>query len=443
MKPIRFFALVGIFTTISIVLPAVAEVRQQTPLSQFPNYVVIGAFAVHKNAINFTRHASQLHLAAKFEMNPFRNLYYVYVLSTADREEALREANKLRSETEFTDTWVYSGNMGNLPPGAEETRGIDIHPVTQNKMDNVPAESQQSSSSSAASLSSTHLGDSQGSATTTALSATGQSITASTVPFAEQSTSTEQQPGTLSASAASVPDQSDEVDGKKFVFTIYRGIDNLPLQGDVDIIDTERSRKLGTYQGNTPVRVSSPTTKSGMVSLVCEVFGYRKVQKEINYSNPEGDGITSKDGSTNVPFELIRLQKGDIAVMYNVYFFKDAAVMRPESRYEINSLLEMLKENPNYKIKIHGHTNGGSHGKIISIGESKNFFSLSDTKEGFGSAKKLSEERAKVIHEYLTTNGIDEKRTQVKAWGGKRPIHDKHSTRANENVRVEIEILED
>jgi outer membrane protein OmpA-like peptidoglycan-associated protein len=103
----------------------------------------------------------------------------------------------------------------------------------------------------------------------------------------------------------------------------------------------------------------------------------------------------------------------------------------------------MLKENPKYKIKIHGHTNGGAPGKIISMGDSKNYFSLTNTKEGFGSAKKLSEERSTVIRDYLVSEGIESKRTIVKAWGGKRPIHDKHSNRANENVRVEIEILED
>jgi outer membrane protein OmpA-like peptidoglycan-associated protein len=177
---------------------------------------------------------------------------------------------------------------------------------------------------------------------------------------------------------------------------------------------------------------------------VCNVFGYRKVQRDINYKNPEGEGIT-KDDENNivVPFELIRLQKGDIAILYNVYFFKDAGVMRPESRYEVGSLLEMLKENQNYKIKLHGHTNGGAAGKIISMGDSKNYFSLTGTKEGFGSAKKLSLERAEVIRDYLVNEGIDSKRIEIKAWGGKQPIFDKLSTRAQENVRVEVEILED
>jgi len=104
----------------------------------------------------------------------------------------------------------------------------------------------------------------------------------------------------------------------------------------------------------------------------------------------------------------------------------------------------MLNENTKYKIRIHGHTNGNAAGKIISMSkDSKNFFSLNDTKDGFGSAKQLSEERAIIIRDYLVNNGVDSKRMDVKAWGGKRPIHDKLSNRAQENVRVEVEILED
>ena len=70
-----------------------------------------------------------------------------------------------------------------------------------------------------------------------------------------------------------------------------------------------------------------------------------------------------------------------------------------------------------------------------------NFYSLSNTRQGGGSAKKLSEERALVIREYLISSGISADRMKVEAWGGKKPIHDKNSARAHENVRVEIEIL--
>ncbi|HEY9488005.1 MAG TPA: OmpA family protein, partial [Chryseosolibacter sp.] len=158
---------------------------------------------------------------------------------------------------------------------------------------------------------------------------------------------------------------------------------------------------------------------------------------------PAEDLYLDDKGALVVPFELVRLQKGDVAIMYNVFFFKDAAVMRPESRYEVNNLLDLLVEHPSYRICIHGHTNGNTSGKIIRMGKPGDFYSLTGTKHGVGSAKQLSEERAMVMREFLIEKGISADRMIVKAWGGKKPIHDKHSVRANENVRVEIEILSD
>jgi outer membrane protein OmpA-like peptidoglycan-associated protein len=138
---------------------------------------------------------------------------------------------------------------------------------------------------------------------------------------------------------------------------------------------------------------------------------------------------------------LIRLHKGDIATLYNVYFYNDAAVMLPESQYELNNLLAMMQEKP-YNIVLHGHTNGNASGKIITMGPDKNFFSLSgDVKEGFGSSKELSRERAQTIKEWLVVNGIAADRIEIKGWGGGRMIHDKHSVNAKKNVRVDVEVV--
>jgi outer membrane protein OmpA-like peptidoglycan-associated protein len=421
MRMLKFFALVGIFSAFLRPLPTQAATANQLS-DVHPNYVVIGAFRFHKNATRFTSHAQKdLQLNAKYELNKNRNLYYVYVLNTADREHAIAEARRLRSESEFKDTWVYSGMLGkNVKPG-QAYSGVDINPMTNQSMDEVAAEKGQSAGSTEA---------------------------------AEISNSTS--PGTTSAESVSTPiaeakkeekteEPDSEVEGKRFFFSLSRATDNQKVEGDVDVIDLDKVKKMGTYKANMDVKITKPAGRSGKVSLVCEVFGYRKVQRELDYNSPEGEGIQQdENGAVVVPFELNRLQKGDIAIMYNVYFFNDAAIMRPESRYEVSSLLDMLKENPKYKIKIHGHTNGKSHGKILYLEEgSTNFFSISKTKEGTGTAKRLSEARAELIKNYLVANGVDENRMEVKAWGGKRPIHDKHSTRARENVRVEIEILED
>ncbi len=412
----KLFALVGIFLITALTEPTHAAFAGQGPIDQRPNYVVIGAFRVYKNAIRFTAHAHKdLKMNAKFELNPYRKLYYVYVLSTDDQNLAINEAKRLREESEFRDTWVYFGTLGDRPIDPEDNSagGQDINPLTAGTINEV--------------------------------SKTDNSTTAAPNPdvVADSQVPSQSTRSIPTAAAGDKMKSLDEASGKDFHFKVFRASDNSIVEGDVDAIDTEKTRKIGTYKANIPVRL--PNSNLNKVSFVCEVFGYRKVQRDIEYANPEADGLSKDEsGAVIVPFELARLQKGDIAIMYNVYFFKDAAIMRPESRYEVSSLLDMLKENPKYKIRLHGHTNGGAAGKIISMAKgSENFFSLNSTKDGFGSAKQLSEERAEVIRNYMIQNEIEPSRIEVKAWGGKRPLHDKHSTRAQENVRVEVEILED
>jgi outer membrane protein OmpA-like peptidoglycan-associated protein len=234
----------------------------------------------------------------------------------------------------------------------------------------------------------------------------------------------------------------DAEGNRKFRFNLFNTMNNKVVDGTIDMVD-ENGRKLVSYQGNELVQLKRADA-SGNIILACEVLGYRKLLSKLNYDNPFlTTGITrGNEEEAVVPFGLVRLQKGDIAVMYNVYFFRDAAIIRPESKYEINNLLTMMNENDKYKIRIHGHANGNSAGKIITMGASKNYFSLTDTKDGRGSAKKLSEERAEVIREYLADQGIANERMEIKAWGGKRPLYDKNHSLAQSNVRVEIEILE-
>lgn len=368
------------------------------------NYVVIGAFAIPKNAVEFVQNAKKGDLNAEYAINSNRKLFYVYVLSTADKTAAIQTAKKLRVESPYFDTWVYSGFLGDGP----FQEGKDINPVTGEKLSQVSA------------------GDNVKLLETDAVVEESK--------FEEVKEPVED---------AKEPVKIDEAEqGKAFLFKIISTSTQQLVSGDVDIIDLDRTRKAASYRGNEDVRVRA-VNKSGNIAVACEVFGYRKAQKNFNYADPaSAEGVEIVDGKAVVPFELVRLQKGDIAVMYNVYFFRDAAIMRPESRYEVTSLMEMLKENSKYKIKIHGHANGNANGKILSAKEDKDLFSISDPNEGFGSSKKLSEERARVIQQFLVREGIDPKRMQIKAWGGKRPIYEKNSPQAQSNVRVEIEILE-
>ena len=428
MKTFKFFALVGLLFLSSPFQPTAVARLEQKQLDVVPNYVVIGAFSKQTNAIRFTDHAQKdLKLDAKFEMNVRRNLYYVYVMNTEDLAVAVQEARRLRSESEFTDTWVYRGSFDGTGP-----EPIVITPTVEAKPEEVKPEEVKPEEAKTA----------ETSPVTTEQSAAAAAVAATEGPKTDSNAAVTPEEVPVETSAAA----DDSKEGTKFLFKVSRATDLKRIRGDVDVIDVDRSRKMATYKGNLAVKVSSPQNKTGKMALVCDVFGYRKVQREINYNDPEVDTDIIRDatGAIVVPFELVRLKKGDIAVMYNVYFFKDASVMRPESRYEVNSLLDMLNENTNYRITIHGHTNGNAAGKIISMNkDTQNFFSLTDTKEGFGTAKELSEQRAELIRDYLVSNGVAANRMEIKAWGGKKPIHDKMSQRAQENVRVEIEILQD
>jgi outer membrane protein OmpA-like peptidoglycan-associated protein len=462
MKRFIFFACVCASLSCAIPLAVMAQ-----NLDPYPNYVVIGAFAHHKNAVHFTKDANRLNFPARFEMNPNRNLYYVYVLTTDDREYAFSEALKLRFDTKYFDTWVFCGLLGEAALRTLGPEVQDLNPQTGKKMDRVNVDQNTTSPGQNAGIKdqpreglSRQNGPVREGATAELRDAsedvepmTGKSDRLSS---SDQTNVNTAQPGSKEETAKqtvpprefpkkvnTVPLTPEEVVGKNFYFQLSRADNGQWVEGEVDAIDFEKSRKMATYQANAPVTVILPAGKSKRISFVCQVFGYRKQQIEFDPANPSPDLFLDEKGNLVVPFELVRLQKGDIAIMYNVFFFKDAAVMRPESRYEVNNLLDLLNENPEYNIKIHGHTNGNASGKIIRMDNTENFYSLSNTKQGFGSAKKLSEERALVIKQFLVSSGISEGRMLIKAWGGKKPIHDKHSVRAVENVRVEIEILSD
>ncbi|NOS56828.1 MAG: OmpA family protein [Cyclobacteriaceae bacterium] len=231
-------------------------------------------------------------------------------------------------------------------------------------------------------------------------------------------------------------------------FSLYNAANGLVLDGEVEVIDTDRARLLSKMKANTYLTLPDPKSKSGKLTLIGSAFGFRKIQHEMNYYNTEADTLQEDiDLIGNfymIKFDLSRMVKGDIATLYNVYFYNDAAVMLPESKYELNKLLQMMQDSPGYRIMLHGHTNGNGRGKIIYMGPEKDFFNITkdDVVNESGSAKELSGARANVIKEWLVAQGVAASRIQTKAWGGVRMLHDKDSQHARRNVRVEVEVLE-
>jgi outer membrane protein OmpA-like peptidoglycan-associated protein len=352
------------------------------------NYVVIGAFSIRDNAARLTERAQSNELKAEFDINPAKKLYYVFILKTENLATALAEATRLQKETPYTDAWVFMGSLGENGGGVDLVVPDATHP---------------------------------------------EQVIVTEEPKVEEPKVEEPKTDVALDPKAMTKD---------FYFSVMKA-DGSKLDGaEITVVEPKSQRKEYVHKGNENVTMRA-INQSGSIRLECDLVGYRKVIQAMNFKMPDStDGVTIDNNRIVVPFYLVRLQKGDHSVLYNVFFYKDAAIMRPESKVDLDGLLTMMTENPAYKIKIHGHTNGNASGPILEAGESGSPFSLSGAKEGSGSAKKLSEKRANVIRDWLVQNGVDPARMSVKAWGGKKPIYDKHHTQASANVRVEVEVIE-
>jgi outer membrane protein OmpA-like peptidoglycan-associated protein len=253
------------------------------------------------------------------------------------------------------------------------------------------------------------------------------------------------------AASSSIEHQNKIVPGKAYYIYLhaFNSSNSKPISTEVKLVDSKNSKLFDKIATNAIVPV--PTQENGSRSkiLVCEPFGYRKMDFDLNLDKIINDTTKSYttviDDTIVINLEMERYRKNDIVVMYNVFFYDDASVMLPKSKFELESLLEMMNENPNIKIRLHGHTNGGSMGKIIKLENGdNNFFTVSSkNKETYGTAAMLSKARAETIKYYLVDQGINENRVDIVGWGGKSPLYEASNPLAYKNKRVEVEIVED
>lgn len=177
--------------------------------------------------------------------------------------------------------------------------------------------------------------------------------------------------------------------------------------------------------------------------MVCQVVGFRPLRTYFNYEDAHAlEGVTlGAEQEIVLPVPLERVKRGDYIEMDETRFYNNTCIMTPESERELRELLAMMNENTNYRIRVHGHTNGDYGRDIVSLGESTDFFHTSTSnKKHAGTAKELSALRAETVKRYLVSNGIDEKRIAVKGEGGSQMVFDPKSTLAAMNDRIEVEI---
>lgn len=185
------------------------------------------------------------------------------------------------------------------------------------------------------------------------------------------------------------------IDGKNkielpYTLTFIKGIESVEFQG---------------------VQLVSEMKEVGINLVKISAKGY--FPKQVLVEN-----LTSTDKTVVL---LTKAEPGSIVLLEDVNFKRGTAELEGETtETSLSDLAAFLKENPQIKIRINGHTD--------NVGDP-------------GLNKELSLERAGSVRNFLIEQGVDFESLRISGWGGTRPIAS-NATEAGraKNRRVELAV---
>lgn len=182
------------------------------------------------------------------------------------------------------------------------------------------------------------------------------------------------------------PEKITYVKGK-----VYDKETKLPLSAQFELIDLATGQQaVISYSnpGNGEFLVCLPANKD--YALNVSMPGYLFFSKNFSL----------KENPVDKPFQLdvpmVKPNLEEIVRLDNVFFETGKYDLKPESKIELDKLVDFLKKNPLLKIELRGHTD--------NVGDDK-------------SNMTLSENRAKAVYEYLVEKGIVKDRLSYKGFG--------------------------
>ncbi|HEX8060341.1 MAG TPA: OmpA family protein, partial [Cyclobacteriaceae bacterium] len=182
-----------------------------------------------------------------------------------------------------------------------------------------------------------------------------------------------------------------------------------------------------------------PTQTYTIVTLAA---GFQETDRTINYIDPSKSAAeVGADSEFIMSLPLSHVKMGDYIEFSNVRFFQNSVMLHPEAKEELDGLVELMKENPRYKINVHAHCNGTQDRNIVVRGNGQEYFGTSTgNARKTVSAKQLTELRAQLVKDYIVAQGIEARRIRSKGEGGAALIYPVNSILSNRNDRVEIEV---
>lgn len=229
--------------------------------------------------------------------------------------------------------------------------------------------------------------------------------------------------------------------GKPYYFKVVRKEDGKEIFGNLQLQEAVSASQFLLVKSGQVIYLEEPNNRRGTYNIVALLPGYKQSSLVFGYNNPAIEkGPNNEDVIT---LTLVKARAGDYIDFNNVHFFKNTSVMRPVSQAELDELVNLLKEDLKYKIKIYGYCNGTQDRESYTMGTSTNFFAMDPktNKKETISSKELSMARAENVKAYLVKQGVDASRVSTKGEGGKVPLYLESGTLSQYNDRIEIEFV--
>ncbi|MCF8225541.1 MAG: OmpA family protein [Bacteroidales bacterium] len=209
-----------------------------------------------------------------------------------------------------------------------------------------------------------------------------------------------------------------EVDSSLLVEGVIRdtsGIIDTVVMAGISFIDPSSGMEMAkTMSGQDgKYKVSLPEPKAYGVEV--NASGYLYFLDMIDLS------MVNTDETVEADFYLQKIEVGVKVVLKNIYFETGKSILSPESFEALNQVVRFLESNTSVRLEISGHTdNIGS--KQVN--------------------KRLSEQRAKAVVDYIAGKGIARSRLEYAGYADEQPVATNDTSEGREmNRRVEFQIL--
>lgn len=189
-----------------------------------------------------------------------------------------------------------------------------------------------------------------------------------------------------------------------------------PLNARIELINIERNTMVSLVESDS---ISGDylmvLTQGAEYALYINKRGYLFKSFNFNYS-------AIKDFEPIIiNIELERATAGSMAVLNNIFFDLDKFDLKPKSLPELQKVIRFLRENPQIRVEVSGHTDNSGSSEYN---------------------KQLSQKRALSVYNYLTQMGIAENRVIPIGYGPDKPVASNDSEAGRQqNRRIEFRLV--